>query len=106
MGIKPAAADAFCVPSCAHCGGVVKPAVTFFGGSVPPPLVQAAADAVAAADALLVVGSSMQVFSAYRIARSAAAAGLPPLVFGRAAGLENPRACRGLGERVGARARG
>ena len=69
---------AFVVPSCTSCGeGIVKPAVTFFGGSVPPERVTAAADAVEAADAVLVVGSSLQVFSAFRIARAASRRGLP-----------------------------
>ena len=50
------------MPYCERCGdGMLKPHVTFFGGSVPQEDVQAAADAVAAADALLVVGSSLQV---------------------------------------------
>jgi NAD-dependent SIR2 family protein deacetylase len=39
--------------------------------------VRAAADAVAEADALLVVGSSLQVFSAFRLARAAAEAAKP-----------------------------
>lgn len=62
----------FQVPSCVACGGVLKPAVTFFGGTVPAAIVQAAADAVLQADAMLVVGSSLQVFSAFRLVRSAA----------------------------------
>lgn len=71
------AKDDFVVPSCTRCGGTLKPGVTFFGGSVPKAIVKAAADAVAAADALLVLGSSLQVFSAFRIARAAAQASLP-----------------------------
>lgn len=70
--------ESFVVPSCPACGeGVVKPSVVFFGGSVPPSSVHAAAAAVEAADALLVVGSSLQVFSAFRIARAASQRGLP-----------------------------
>ena len=68
----------FVLPSCARCGdGVLKPAVTFFGGSVPPSIVQSAADAVDRSDALLVLGSSLQVFSAFRLARAASRAGKP-----------------------------
>ena len=71
-------ADDFVVPSCERChDGVLKPNVTFFGGSVPAATVQAAADAVERADALLVLGSSMQVFSAFRLARQAAKQGKP-----------------------------
>jgi len=69
--------ERFDVPSCDKCGGVLKPSVTFFGGSVPQASVQAAADEVAAADALLVVGSSLQVYSAFRLAKYAAEAGKP-----------------------------
>ena len=68
---------AFRVPSCSSCGGILMPAVTFFGGTVPEEKVQAAANAVAAADALLVVGSSLQVLSAFRLARAAAERELP-----------------------------
>ena len=73
-----AESDDFVVPHCPKCGhGTIKPSVVFFGGSVPPSSVQAAADAVNAADALLVVGSSLQVFSAFRIARTASQRGIP-----------------------------
>lgn len=78
MELDDRAAESFQIPSCARCGdGVLKPGVTFFGGSVPPAIVQAAADAVERADALLVLGSSLQVFSAFRLARAAAKADLP-----------------------------
>jgi NAD-dependent deacetylase sirtuin 4 len=69
--------DHFSVPDCLCCSGPLKPAVTFFGGSVPSECVKAAADAVAGADALLVIGSSLQVFSAFRIARAASRASIP-----------------------------
>ena len=75
--IDAAAADALVIPGCEACGGMLKPGVTFFGGSVPTQTTKAAADAVASADALLVLGTSMQVFSAYRIARAASQASLP-----------------------------
>ena len=67
----------FDVPACATCGGVLKPAVTFFGGSVPPSITAESRRLVAAADALLLVGTSMQVFSAYRMARQASELGIP-----------------------------
>ncbi|MBD3898390.1 NAD-dependent protein deacetylase [Halomonas sp. ML-15] len=68
----------FHVPGCARCGrGVWKPDVVFFGDQVPAARVTAAADAVSRADALLVVGSSLMVYSGYRFARQAAAEGKP-----------------------------
>lgn len=72
------APDDFAVPSCMACtDGMLKPAVTFFGGSLDAWRAQAAADAIDAADALLVVGSSLQTFSAFRLARAAARAAAP-----------------------------
>ena len=40
---------------------MLKPAVTFFGGALTPQTTNASADAVASADALLVLCTSMQV---------------------------------------------
>ncbi len=61
----------FVVPTCEVCGGVLKPAVVFFGESVPPRDVTAANAVVDSADALLVVGSSLAVFSGYRFVKRA-----------------------------------
>lgn len=71
------AAESFLVPACRRCGGVLKPAVVFFGESVPRPRVEAAFAAVAEADALLVVGSSLMVWSGYRFVRAARERGVP-----------------------------
>jgi NAD-dependent SIR2 family protein deacetylase len=68
---------AFDVPDCAACGGILKPDVVFFGENVPPARVDAAMQALAEADAMLVVGSSLMVWSGYRFARAAADAGKP-----------------------------
>ncbi|WP_405230477.1 NAD-dependent protein deacetylase [Lentisalinibacter sediminis] len=65
----------FVVPPCPRCGGVVKPHVVFFGEAVPPGRVADARAALGRADALLVVGSSLMVFSGFRFARYAAEAG-------------------------------
>jgi len=73
----------FRVPDCPTCGGVLKPSVVFFGESVPRPWVDAAYAQVAEADALLVAGSSLMVFSGYRFARSAAADGKPVAIVNR-----------------------
>jgi NAD-dependent SIR2 family protein deacetylase len=58
--------ESFRVPVCSDCGGLLKPAVVFFGESVPRERVDAAAGALEAADAMLVVGSSLMVYSGYR----------------------------------------
>ena len=67
----------FRVPDCPSCGGVLKPAVVFFGENVPKVRVDAALAALAAADALLVVGSSLMVFSGFRFCLAARDLGKP-----------------------------
>jgi len=69
--------DAFDVPSCENCGGLLKPDVVFFGESVPGERVRQAMAAIDAADAMLVVGSSLMVYSGYRFVRAMAEAGKP-----------------------------
>lgn len=68
--------DGFRVPGC-HCGGVLKPHVVFFGESVPRYRVERSYALVEEADALLVAGSSLAVFSGYRFVRRAAERGIP-----------------------------
>lgn len=69
--------DTFDVPPCDACGGLLKPDVVFFGEGVPPGRVQRAMDAIERSDAMLVVGSSLMVFSGYRFVRAMAEAGKP-----------------------------
>jgi NAD-dependent SIR2 family protein deacetylase len=69
--------SAFIVPDCPRCGGILKPDVVFFGENVPRERVERAFEGVANADALLVVGTSLMVYSGYRFAEAAAAAGKP-----------------------------
>ncbi len=73
----------FAVPACEACGGMLKPDVVFFGESVPADRVEAAYAAVAASDALLVVGSSLMVFSGLRFVRAAVKAGVPVAILNR-----------------------
>ena len=65
------------VPECKNCGGTLKPAVVFFGETVPAARVESCFEALRQADAMLVVGSSLMVYSGFRFARAAAQAGLP-----------------------------
>jgi len=67
----------FEIPPCVRCGGLLKPDVVFFGESVPRERVEVAMRGVQDADAMLVVGSSLMVYSGYRFARQAAATGKP-----------------------------
>lgn len=68
------------VPACTHCGGVLKPAVVFYGETVPPARVSAAYAALTDADAVLVVGSSLSIFSGYRFVRRAADLNKPIII--------------------------
>jgi NAD-dependent SIR2 family protein deacetylase len=65
----------FSVPGCKACGGIVKPDVVMFGEAVPKDRVASAMDAVDRASALLVIGTSLMVFSGFRFARRASEAG-------------------------------
>lgn len=69
---------------CVTCGSdLLKPDVVFFGGSVAKPLVEQAYAAVEAGDALLVLGSSLQVMSGLRFVKRAHALGIPVAVVTR-----------------------
>lgn len=59
------------VPVCEACGGILKPHVVFFGEGVPLARVEAAFSQLDDADALLVVGSSLMVYSGYRFVQAA-----------------------------------
>jgi NAD-dependent SIR2 family protein deacetylase len=80
----PGGADdsGFRVIAC-DCGGVLKPDVVFFGENVPKERVDATLAALEAARSLLVVGSSLMVFSGYRFVRAAARLGRPIAVVNR-----------------------
>jgi NAD-dependent SIR2 family protein deacetylase len=67
----------FRVPDCPACGGMLKPDVVFFGDSVPKERVASALAAVAAAAGLVVVGSSLMVYSGFRFVEFARREGKP-----------------------------
>ena len=73
----------FVAPRCAHCGGLLKPDVVFFGENVPRDRFERACEALAGADALLVAGSSLMVYSGFRFVRLARDAGLPIAIVNR-----------------------
>ncbi|OIJ68345.1 NAD-dependent protein deacetylase [Streptomyces mangrovisoli] len=70
-------AGGFRVLPCTACGGILKPDVVFFGENVPPDRAEHCRDLMSAADALLVLGSSLTVMSGLRFVRQAATAGKP-----------------------------
>ena len=65
------------VPTCEACGGMLKPDVVFFGETIPKPTLNAAIDGVDKADAVLVIGSSLMVYSGFRFCRIAAERQIP-----------------------------
>lgn len=67
----------FRVPGCASCGGMMKPDVVFFGENVPRDVVATAQDHLAEADAMLIVGSSLMVYSGFRFVQAAAQRQIP-----------------------------
>jgi NAD-dependent SIR2 family protein deacetylase len=75
--LEPDALADFHIPWCVHCGGMLKPDVVFFGDGVPAARTGAALALMDASDALLVIGSSLTVYSGFRFCRMAAAAGKP-----------------------------
>ncbi len=68
---------------CPSCGGMLKPDIVYFGESVAKNVVQQAFLLIENADALLVAGSSLTVFSGYRFVRHAAALGMPIAIINR-----------------------
>ena len=75
--VAEAAYAAFRIPDCPACGGILKPDVVFFGDTVPKDRVRRGMAAVDAADSLLVVGSSLWVYSGFRMADYARQQGKP-----------------------------
>ncbi|WP_292256947.1 NAD-dependent protein deacetylase [Marinospirillum sp.] len=67
----------FQVADCPRCAGIIKPDVVFFGDLIPSATRQMADQALAVADALLVVGSSLMVYSGYRFCQQASQMGKP-----------------------------
>lgn len=63
--------SSFELADCDHCGGILKPDVVFFGDYVPRQRVNSALDTLKASDGLLVIGSSLMVYSGFRFCRYA-----------------------------------
>jgi NAD-dependent SIR2 family protein deacetylase len=81
--IAAALVESFQAPRCERCDGLLKPDVVFFGENVPGARYEDAREALARADALLVAGSSLMVYSGFRFVRQAQEAGLPIAIVNR-----------------------
>jgi NAD-dependent SIR2 family protein deacetylase len=75
--------DTFLIVDCPACGGMLKPDIIYFGENVPRERVEQCYAMVDQAEALLVAGSSLTVFSGYRFVRHAAARGKPIAIINR-----------------------
>ena len=81
--IDGAVIESFAAPRCAQCDGLLKPDVVFFGENVPADRYTHAREVLARADAVLVAGSSLMVYSGFRFVRLAHEAGLPIAIVNR-----------------------
>lgn len=90
--LDPADAAPFQVPDCRSCGGVVKPDVIFFGEAVPKERVAQAASSIERSDGLLVVGSSLMVYSGFRFVRMAAERRIPVAILNQGSTRGDPLA--------------
>lgn len=77
--------ESFVIVGCQACAGMLKPDIVYFGESVPKDRVEQAYSMVDEAEALLVAGSSLTVYSGYRFVRHAAAHGIPVGIINRGA---------------------
>lgn len=86
---------------CPKCDGILKPDVVFFGDYVPKDRVYAAMDVLKASDALLVVGSSLMVYSGFRFCRYANDWGKPIATLNLGRTRAEPLADLKLNARIG-----
>ncbi len=76
--LDPAFEERFHVPHCPHCNGErLKPDVVFFGENVAQATAAKAMAAVGHAEGLLVVGSSLMAYSAFRLCKAMVEQGKP-----------------------------
>jgi NAD+-dependent protein deacetylase sirtuin 4 len=93
--------ESFVPPSCLQCEGVLKPNVVFFGHNVARPIVDQAFAKVDGAEALLVAGTSLAVFSGYRFLLRAADRRIPIAIVNRGSVRGEERATLKVEESTG-----
>lgn len=92
---------AFAPVPCARCEGTLMPDVVFFGGSVARPTLDDAWSTFDRAEVLLVVGSSLTVFSGYRFVHRAAERAVPIVIINRGPTRGDPHAALRVDARAG-----
>ncbi len=85
--------DGFVLVECDPCGGVLKPDVVFFGDNVARPIVDGAFAMLHESELLLVVGTSLTVFSGFRFVLRAVERGVPVAIVNRGPTRGDDRAC-------------
>jgi NAD+-dependent protein deacetylase sirtuin 4 len=91
----------FVTPSCVACDGVLKPDVVFFGDNVPPDVLAQAWALFEEAEVLLVLGSSLAVWSGFRFVKKAAERGMPVAIVNLGPTRGDPLATVRLDEPLG-----
>ncbi|MFB2582656.1 NAD-dependent protein deacetylase [Herbiconiux sp. P15] len=84
--------EAFEVPACTVCGGVLKPDVVFFGEFIPTEKFAEASSMVGTSDAMVIAGSSLVVNSGIRLLEQARRRKLPIVIVNRGATKGDNRA--------------
>lgn len=93
--------ERFVPPTCRVCSGDMKPDVVFFGHNVAKPVVDRAFAMLDESEALLVVGTSLAVFSGYRFLLKAAERGMPIVIVNRGPVRGEERATRKMDAAAG-----
>lgn len=83
VDLPESSVDAFTMVDCSACGGPLKPDVVYFGESVPPVRVSDAYALVDSASSLVVLGSSLHVYSGRRFVTHAHKLGLPIVIINK-----------------------
>jgi len=99
LDLDQARVRGFKVPTCARCNGTLKPDVVFFGGNLSQAVKEAANAAIEKSSALLVIGSSLQVFSGFRLSRRAVELGRPLVLINPGASRADAIATHRIAER-------
>ncbi|HCS62156.1 MAG TPA: NAD-dependent deacetylase [Microbacterium sp.] len=81
--VAPETTDAFIVPTCTVCGGMLKPDVVYFGEFVPGDRFRSAESLLRASDALVVAGTSLVVNSGVRLVERARRRNIPLIIVNR-----------------------
>jgi NAD+-dependent protein deacetylase sirtuin 4 len=100
--LPDAALAGFRVIECARCGGALKPDVVFFGENVPGARVEEAWTLFAEAEVLLVVGSSLTVYSGRRFVYRAQKDAVPIAIINLGPTRADDMAAARADERLGA----